>query len=228
MTENDGLSRNAEGLMDEKSGDKKMSETKIKICGLRRMEDIEAVNGLLPDFIGFVFWGKSRRYVTSEQAEALKKQLDPKITAVGVFVDAPEEEVSDLLNRGIIDIAQLHGHEDEKYISRLRNLTEKPLIQAFQIRAEESAEEILKKAESSSAEYVLIDSGMGSGKKFDWDLLKDFPREYFLAGGLDPENVGEAAARTGAFAVDVSSNVETDGKKDIQKMKAFVEAVRRN
>lgn len=214
--------------MDEKSGDKKMSETKIKICGLRRMEDIEAVNGLLPDFIGFVFWRKSRRYVTSEQAEALKKQLDPKITAVGVFVDAPEEEVSDLLNRGIIDIAQLHGHEDEKYISRLRNLTEKPLIQAFQIRAEESAEEILKKAESSSADYVLIDSGMGSGKKFDWDLLKDFPREYFLAGGLDPENVGEAAARTGAFAVDVSSNVETDGKKDIQKMKAFVEAVRRN
>ncbi len=205
-----------------------MSETKIKICGLRRMEDIEAVNGLLPDFIGFVFWRKSRRYVTSEQAEALKKQLDPKITAVGVFVDAPEEEVSDLLNRGIIDIAQLHGHEDEKYISRLRNLTEKPLIQAFQIRAEESAEEILKKAESSSADYVLIDSGMGSGKKFDWDLLKDFPREYFLAGGLDPENVGEAAARTGAFAVDVSSNVETDGKKDIQKMKAFVEAVRRN
>lgn len=214
--------------MDEKSGDKKMSETKIKICGLRRMEDIEAVNGLLPDFIGFVFWRKSRRYVTSEQAEALKKQLDPKITAVGVFVDAPEEEVSDLLNRGIIDIAQLHGHEDEKYISRLRNLTEKPLIQAFQIRAEESAEEILKKAESSSADYVLIDSGMGSGKKFDWDLLKDFPREYFLAGGLDPENVGEAAARTGAFAVDVSSNVETDGKKDIQKMKAFVEAVRKN
>ncbi|HAU51480.1 MAG TPA: N-(5'-phosphoribosyl)anthranilate isomerase [Clostridiales bacterium] len=205
-----------------------MSETKIKICGLRRMEDIEAVNGLLPDFIGFVFWRKSRRYVTSEQAEALKKQLDPKITAVGVFVDAPEEEVSDLLNRGIIDIAQLHGHEDEKYISRLRKLTEKPLIQAFQIRAEESAEEILKKAESSSAEYVLIDSGMGSGKKFDWDLLKDFPREYFLAGGLDPENVGEAAARTGAFAVDVSSNVETDGKKDIQKMKAFVEAVRKN
>ena len=205
-----------------------MSRTKIKICGLRRMEDIEAVNRLKPEFIGFVFWEKSKRYVSPEQAEALRKKLDPKITAVGVFVDAPEEEVSDLLNRGIIDIAQLHGHEDEKYISGLRELTKKPMIQAFQIRSEESAEEILKKAKNSTAEYVLIDSGMGSGKSFNWDLLKDFPREYFLAGGLDPENVGEAVARTSAFAVDVSSNVETDGKKDEKKMKAFVDAVRKN
>ena len=205
-----------------------MSRTKIKICGLRRMEDIEAVNRLKPEFIGFVFWGKSKRYVSPEQAEALRKKLDPKITAVGVFVDAPEEEVSDLLNRGIIDIAQLHGHEDEKYISGLRELTKKPMIQAFQIRSEESADEILKKARNSTAEYVLIDSGMGSGKSFNWDLLKVFPREYFLAGGLDPENVGEAVTRTSAFAVDVSSNVETDGKKDEKKMKAFVDAVRKN
>ena len=194
-----------------------MSRTKIKICGLRRMEDIEAVNRLKPEFIGFVFWKKSKRYVSPEQAEALRKKLDPKITAVGVFVDAPEEEVSDLLNRGIIDIAQLHGHEDEKYISGLRELTKKPMIQAFQIRSEEDAEEILKNAEKSPAEYVLIDSGMGSGKSFNWDLLKVFPREYFLAGGLDPENVGEAVARTSAFAVDVSSNVETDGKRTKRK-----------
>ena len=179
-----------------------MSRTKIKICGLRRMEDIEAVNRLKPEFIGFVFWEKSKRYVSPEQAEALRKKLDPKITAVGVFVDAPEEEVSDLLNRGIIDIAQLHGHEDEKYISGLRELTKKPMIQAFQIRSEESADEILKKAKNSTAEYVLIDSGMGSGKSFNWDLLKDFPREYFLAGGLDPENVGEAVARDSVFTAD--------------------------
>lgn len=205
-----------------------MSETKIKICGLRRMEDIEAVNRLMPDFVGFIFWEKSKRHVTPEQAETLKKRLDPEILAVGVFVDEQIKVVSDLLNRGIIDIAQLHGHEDEKYISDLRKCTEKPLIQAFQIRSEESADEILKKAKNSTAEYVLIDSGMGSGKSFNWDLLKDFPREYFLAGGLDPENVGEAVARTSAFAVDVSSNVETDGEKDEKKMKAFVDAVRKN
>ena len=205
-----------------------MSETKIKICGLRRMEDIEAVNRLKPEFIGFVFWEKSKRHVTPEQAEALKKRLDPEILVVGVFVDEQIKVVSDLLNRGIIDIAQLHGHEDEKYISKLREYTKKPLIQAFQIRSEDSAEEILQKAEKSPAEYVLIDSGMGSGRPFNWDLLKDFRREYFLAGGLDPENVGEAVARTSAFAVDVSSNVETNGIKDIQKMKAFVDAVRKN
>ena len=222
------MTGSTEGPVERSTGEMKMSETKIKICGLRRMEDIEAVNRLMPDFVGFVFWEKSKRHVTPEQAEALKKRLDPEILAVGVFVDEQIKVVSDLLNRGIIDIAQLHGHEDEKYISGLRELTEKPMIQAFQIRSEDSAEEILQKAEKSPAEYVLIDSGMGSGKSFNWDLLKDFPREYFLAGGLDPENVGEAVARTSAFAVDVSSNVETDGKKDEKKMKAFVDAVRKN
>ena len=206
-----------------------MNATKIKICGLSRVEDIEAANRLMPEFIGFVFWDKSRRYVTSEQAEALRKLLDPKILSVGVFVDEQIKVVSDLLNRGIIDIAQLHGHEDEKYISDLRKLTEKPLIRAFQIRSDDPEEvcKILQEAENSSADYVLIDSGMGSGKTFDWDLLSGFKREYFLAGGLQPDNVGEAVARTSAFAVDVSSNVETDGKKDEAKMKAFVDAVRR-
>ena len=222
------MTGSTEGPVERSTGEMKMSETKIKICGLRRMEDIEAVNRLKPEFIGFVFWEKSKRHVTPEQAEALKKRLDPEILAVGVFVDEQIKVVSDLLNRGIIDIAQLHGHEDEKYISGLRELTEKPMIQAFQIRSEESSDEILKKAKNSTAEYVLIDSGMGSGKSFNWDLLKDFPREYFLAGGLDPENVGEAVARASAFAVDVSSNVETDGKKDEKKMKAFVDAVRKN
>ena len=206
-----------------------MNETKIKICGLRRPEDIEAANRLMPEFVGFVFWGKSKRYVDPETASALRLILDPKIKAVGVFVDAPVEEVSDLLSRGIIDIAQLHGHEDEDYINTLRQLTDKPLIQAFRLGADskEDVKMTLLRALCSSADYILIDSGMGSGKTFDWRILEGFKREYFLAGGLDSQNVAEAVRMTGAFAVDVSSNVETDGKKDSKKMKEFVDAVRK-
>ena len=205
-----------------------MSTTKIKICGLSRAEDIEAANHIRPEFIGFVFWEKSKRYVDPDTASALRMILDPKIKAVGVFVDAPVEEVSDLLNRGIIDIAQLHGHEDEDYIDALRELTDKPLMQAFQLKgeSEEEAKFTLLQAKYSSADYVLIDSGMGSGRPFNWDLLKGFDREYFLAGGLEEGNVAEAIAKTGCFAVDVSSNVETCGKKDSKKMAGFVDAVR--
>ena len=203
-----------------------MQEVKIKVCGLTRPEDIRAVNRLMPDYIGFVFWEKSRRNVTSALAASLKKELDPRIQAVGVFVDAPVKVVSDLLNRGIIDIAQLHGHEDEEYIRNLREMTEKPLIRAFQIRSEEQAETTLEEAKKSTADYVLIDSGMGSGKAFNWELLKDFPRKYFLAGGLDAENVRDAVEMTGASAVDVSSNVETDGRKDPKKIEDFITAVR--
>ena len=205
-----------------------MSGTKIKICGLSRPEDIEAANHLKPEFVGFVFWPKSKRYVDPDTASALRLILDPKIKAVGVFVDAKVEEVSDLLNRGIIDIAQLHGHEDEDYINSLRQKTDKPLIQAFQLGKDpkEDPKMTLLRALTSSADYVLIDSGMGSGKTFDWSVLKGFKREYFLAGGLDSGNVSEAVEKTNCFAVDVSSNVETDGKKDSKKMKEFVDAVR--
>ncbi len=206
-----------------------MSKAKIKICGLRHPEDIEAANRLMPEFVGFVFWEKSKRYVDPEKASALRLILDPKIKAVGVFVDAGPEEVSDLLNRGIIDIAQLHGHEDEDYINSLRQMTEKPLIQAFRL-GEDPKEDVkmtLLRALCSSADYILIDSGMGSGKTFDWRVLKGFKREFFLAGGLDSENVSEAIAMTGCFAVDVSSNVETCGRKDSKKMKEFVDAVRK-
>ena len=205
--------------------------TKIKMCGLRRTEDIRAVNRLKPDYVGFVFAKKSRRYVTPEQAESLRKALAPSILAVGVFVNADVREVSDLLNRGIIDIAQLHGQEDEAYIESLRSLTDKPLIQAFQLKPEEAGnheavQATLERAAKSSADFVLIDSGAGSGETFDWRLLSDFPRDYFLAGGLCAENVTTAIEATSAFAVDISSNLETDGYKDPKKMEAFVAAVR--
>ena len=107
--------------------------TGIKLCGLTRLCDMEAANELKPEYIGFVFAAKSRRYVTPEQAAGLRQALDPAILAVGVFVNEDPERVAELLNEGIIDLAQLHGNETETYIKRLRQLTKKPLIQAFSV-----------------------------------------------------------------------------------------------
>ena len=197
--------------------------TKIKLCGLRREEDIRTVNELRPDYIGFVFAPKSRRAVSRETAAALKALLDPAIPAVGVFVDEEPETVASLLEDGIIDLAQLHGHEDEAYIARLRELTGKPVIQAFRVRAREDAEA----AERSPADYILLDAGAGDGKTFEWDLVSGIRRPYFLAGGLTPENAPEAVVRLRPFALDVSSGIETDGVKDPARMRRFVEAVRR-
>ena len=142
--------------------------TKIKLCGLSRPRDIQAANRLRPEYIGFVFAPNSRRYVAPEQAAELKALLAPGIQAVGVFVNAPPETVAGLLNRGVIDLAQLHGTEDEAYLSRLRELTPKPVIQAFRIRDEKDC----LAARESPADYILLDSGAGTGKAFDWSLIR--------------------------------------------------------
>lgn len=197
--------------------------TKIKLCGLKRPQDIQAANELLPAYIGFVFAPKSRRYVHPDRAEELRRMLNPGITPVGVFVNETPETVAALLDRGIIDIAQLHGKEDAAYIRRLRQLTQKPLIQAFRIDTPAD----VAAAQASTADYVLLDSGAGgTGTCFDWSLLQDIQRPYFLAGGLTPENVGGAVATLHPYAVDVSSGIETDGAKDKEKMTQFVRAVR--
>lgn len=197
--------------------------TRIKLCGMSRPQDILAVNALKPEYIGFVFFAKSSRYVSPAQAMALKAMLDPAIRAVGVFVDAPVPLVAKLLQDGVIDLAQLHGHEDEAYIARLRSLTDKPIIQAFRVK--ERAD--LDRAVRSSADHILLDSGAGSGETFDWSLVKDVPRPFFLAGGLHPDNVAAAIAQAAPWAVDVSSGIETDKLKDPDKMQAFVQHVRR-
>lgn len=197
--------------------------TKIKLCGLTRPEDITAANALEPDFVGFVFAPKSRRCVTAEQAKALRNRLSPAIQAVGVFVDEEPERVAALLEDGIIDLAQLHGREDENYLERLRALTEKPIIQAFPIKTPED----LERAQSSLADYILLDSGAGTGITFDWGLLTSVRRPYFLAGGLGPDNVVQAIRTLHPWGVDVSSGIETRGMKDFHKMAAFVAAVRK-
>lgn len=197
--------------------------TRVKLCGLCRECDIAWANKLRADYIGFVFAAKSKRYISTLQARLLKSLLNPQIKAVGVFVDAEVEDISALLEEGIIDIAQLHGKEDEDYIKRLRKLTDKTIIKAFRMEETGPVKEILH----SSADYVLLDSGAGTGKVFDWQRIKDIKRPYFLAGGLNPENAARAVAMLHPFALDVSSGIESDGVKDERKMEAFVNAVRK-
>ena len=196
---------------------------KIKLCGLSRPCDIEAANELHPDYIGFVFHQKSKRYVPPQKAMVLKQLLIPQIKAVGVFVNESITTVAALLNKGIIDIAQLHGTESEEYISKLRACTDKPIIQAFRIALEED----VVKAENSTADAILLDSGAGTGAAFDWRLIRNIRRPYFLAGGLNLHNVVSAIHTVYPHAVDVSSGIETNGEKDKTKMAAFVAAVRK-
>lgn len=200
-----------------------MSEVKVKLCGLRRAEDIAFANEAKPDYIGFVFAPKSRRAVTAVEAKALRDQLSAGIIPVGVFVNQPVELVAQLLNDGVIDWAQLHGQEDETYLTALRKLTAKPILQAF--RVETQADVV--RAVASSADGILLDNGAGgTGETFDWSLVRECTRPFFLAGGLTPENVAEAIAQVQPYAVDTSSGVETAGWKDREKMRRFVQAVR--
>lgn len=196
--------------------------TKIKLCGLTRSCDIAYANALRPDYIGFVFAPGSRRFLSAQAAAQLQKELHPDIIPVGVFVDEAPEVIAELLEQGIIKAVQLHGNEDDAYIRQLRSFTDRPIIKAFRLRTEADA----KAANCSTADLVLLDSGGGTGKPFDWQLLQYLRRDYILAGGLTPENIAAALSAFHPFAVDASSSLETDGVKSFSKMSAFVNAVR--
>ena len=198
--------------------------TKIKICGLSRLEDIQAVNKARPDYIGFVF-AKSRRQVTMEQAAILKEALDHNIQAVGVFVNEDLEVIRTLAARNIIDIIQLHGDEDEAYIARLREAVSLPIIKATRIKEKTDVKE-------TSADFALFDTYDknqygGSGLSFNWELLQDYGADFFLAGGLNITNIEAAIKTVKPFCVDISSGVEIDGSKDQQKIIEIVEKIRR-
>ncbi|MBR3721436.1 MAG: phosphoribosylanthranilate isomerase [Selenomonadaceae bacterium] len=195
--------------------------TKVKFCGLSRIEDIIAANDLEPDYIGFVFAKGSKRQVSFDAACKLKTALSKKIKSVGVFVNEEVKKTANIANDGVIDIIQLHGDEDGEYIKTLRSLTDKPIIQAVILKEDLS----VKKANDSPADFVLLDAGRGEGKIFDWELTKKIIRPYFLAGGLNDKNVAEAVAKLNPYAVDVSGGIETNGKKDHAKMKSFLRVV---
>ena len=198
--------------------------TRIKICGLSRPEDVEAVNAAKPDFCGFVVnFPKSRRNVSPERLRVLRGHLRGDIIPVGVFVDQPPELVAELQNQGAVTVAQLHGREDEAYLSRLRALTDgKPVWKAFRVRTAADVET----ARRSTADRVLLDNGTGSGAAFDWNLISDMGRPWILAGGLTPETLPDAVRALRPWCADLSSGVETDGQKDPVKILAAVEAIR--
>ncbi len=198
--------------------------TRIKFCGLSCFQDIEIANTLLPDYIGFVFVPQSRRYVTPEMAEKLKARLSPRIQAAGVFLNEEPEIMAELANQNIIHMIQLHGQETEQTIKTLRSLTSAPIIQAFTMQTSDD----INRAEASSADLILLDSGAGTGTVFNWSLIRRrIKRPFFLAGGLNPENVSEAIRTLSPYGVDVSSGIEINEKKDRHKMEAFTASVRK-
>jgi len=204
---------------------------KIKICGLCREEDIDYVNEALPDYAGFVF-AESRRQLSYAAAELLRSKLSDDIIPVGVFYDAPIAEISSMYKGGIINIAQLHGNEDVNYIKELKDSCDIPIIKAIVLENEEEiiSDGIEKNSSAHSnlffnslsvfnTEYLLVDSGRGSGKSFNWAMLDkiNFPSPWFLAGGINIENIKNAMSYK-PYGIDVSGGAETDGFKDREKI----------
>lgn len=196
--------------------------TAVKICGLRRKEDIEAVNKYVPDYIGFVF-APSKRQVTEEKASELKKFLKPGIKTVGVFVNQDIDMITDFCRKGIIDIPQLHGNETEADINYIKKACDVPVIKAVSVQ---STEDILR-WRHSLCDILLLDNGAGgTGESFDWNLIEDINKPFFIAGGINEKNVLKALAKK-PYGIDVSGGVETDGFKDPAKIKNIIETIRR-
>lgn len=205
---------------------------RIKICGLTCMEEIRAVNEIGPDYIGFVFAKESRRAVDVSRAARLREALDGRIRAVGVFVDSSMEEVLQLAESGTIDLIQLHGAQTSGYLHELKERTSLPVIRAVCMTGQDAKEQ-LSIWDNSEADYLLLDGGNGGeGRLFDHDRIGTVHKPFFLAGGLTPGNIADAARRVLPFAVDISSGVEYDGpitagpRKDPQKMREAVRRIR--
>lgn len=202
---------------------------KVKICGIKTLQDVEFVNRQKPDFTGFVFYSLSKRYVSLITARSLKAKLNKKIKSIGVFVNAPPEEIAAAAELGIINMVQLHGDETNAYIAELRKICTLPVIKAVRVREEAD----IKKAAFYNCEYFLFDtystaSYGGTGRQFDTQLLKGVKinKPYFLAGGLNAENVRSALKGLKPYAVDVSGGVESGGSKDEIKIKNFIKQVK--
>jgi phosphoribosylanthranilate isomerase len=201
---------------------------RIKICGLFRDEDIDYVNEARPDYAGFVF-AASKRQVSTPLAQYLRFRLADDIIPVGVFINAPIAEVAALYHNGVISIAQLHGSEDESYITQLKKICAVNNKYAqFRVIKVIKGDDLKNKIPATGADYYLVDSGAGTGKSFDWELLgsKKFSKPWFLAGGVNLKNIKLAMALN-PFAVDISSGAETDGIKDREKVLQLISTVRK-
>lgn len=202
---------------------------KVKICGIKNLQDVQAVNKHKPDFAGFVFYPLSKRYVSLIVARRLKAALNRHIKTVGVFVNAPVEEIAAAAELGIIDLVQLHGDEGNAYIAELKKICKLPIIKAVRVQDEND----IKRADYYNCDYLLFDTYSqsaygGTGRQFNTQLLKGVKihKPYFIAGGLNAENVRHAIKGLKPFAADVSGGVETDGGKDAAKIKAFIKQVK--
>lgn len=196
--------------------------TKIKICGLFRDCDIDFVNEATADYVGFVF-AKSHRQISVKQADLFRKKLNKNIISVGVFVNNDIEEIQKIYNDGIISIAQLHGSEDNNYIAGLRKNCKVEIIKS--VNASTGID--LQKIKNIDADFLLFDGGIGGeGKTFDWKILSEINKPFFLAGGLNIDNIDEAIKKVKPYAVDLSSGVETDRVKDKQKILNIVRRVK--
>lgn len=200
---------------------------KIKICGLKSLKDVDIVNKYLPDYAGFIFYPKSKRFLTPEKAKNLKSNLDLNIKTVGVFVDSDYKTIKSLIDNKIIDVVQLHGNEDQNLINKLKDLNV-PVVKAIRIKDKNS----ISTVNNYNPDFFLFDiyheDYGGTGKSFNWNLLEDLEidKPYFLAGGINTNNIKEALDSK-AFALDVSSGVETDGNKDETKVKEIIDNVRK-
>ena len=196
---------------------------KVKICGISHEIEIGIMNELRPDYVGFMFVPRSKRFIAPEHAGMLRSKLNPKIKSVGVFANASLNNVAMCVEISGIDIVQLHGDETREYIAALRELIRCPIIKAFKITRTIDTE----RAMNTTADYVLLDSGGGSGKPFDWSLITNTTRKYFLAGGLTVDNVAQALSITPQpYCLDVSTGVESNRLKDYRKVMKFILAVR--
>lgn len=199
----------------------KNNTPKIKICGLRREEDIAIVNKYKPDFVGFIF-AESKRRIDFNQAISFKKNLNKDILVVGVFVDADIQDIIYLIENNVIDILQLHGNEDEEYIANLKEFDENiKIIKAILVKTKHD----IRKWEDSQADYILLDSGKGTGKTFNWDLIGNIKKPFFMAGGIDSGNINEAL-KFNPFGIDLSSGAEENGFKNSKKIAKIMEALK--
>lgn len=201
---------------------------KIKMCGLRRPDDIIYANECLPDYIGFVF-AESRRKVSGREAKKLGEQLDPFIKKVGVFVNEPVRSLITISKQAGLDIIQLHGDEGEEYIKEVKHETGKELWKAVRVRMVKDIQE----AQRLPADKLLLDSFSeesygGTGKVMDFAVLDqaDIRKPYFIAGGLTVENLPEILKKAEPYGIDISSGIETEGVKDREKMLKVIQCVR--